>query len=235
MAIVNVLIAVLSLVARVAFAVIASNMVPTCSMYAGVWSTVVGVCFTVDSLVSSRTGTHIGVFCFTARPPMLARLVQTFVDVFLTFFAPISRRADALVVILPIDAGGSVFTLIVFAVVDVSLALATSVSRLAKAGVSVHLILAFSPILAFDALGNLLHNPKATPPTHLTLIDVIFTEFSLEASDADARAVANAVNTGSPIFTVDSQAVVQVDLTACAVETKEAGALVSGNLGIKER
>ena len=235
MAIVNVLVAVLSLVARVAFAVIASNMVPTCSMYAGVWSTVVGVCFTVDSLVSFRTGTHIGVFCFTARPPMLARLVQTFVDVLLTFFAPISRRADALVVILPIDAGGSVFTLIVFAVVDVSLALATSVSRLAKAGVSVHLILAFSSILAFNALGNLLHNPISTPPTHLTFIDVIFAEFSLEASNADARAVTNAVNTGSPIFTVDSQAVVQVDLTACAVETKEAGALVSGNLGIKER
>ena len=75
-------------------------------------------------------------------------------------------------------------------------------------------------------------HPINQPPTHLTLIDVIFTEFSLEASNADARAVANAVNTGSPIFTVDSQAVVQVDLTACAVETKEAGALVSGNLGV---
>ena len=72
--------------------------------------------------------------------------------------------------------------------------------------------------------------PTYLPPTHLALVDIICTEFSLEASQTDARAISNAVNTGSSILTVNPKAVVQVDLTACAIETKGAGALVSGNL-----
>ena len=87
---------------------------------------------------------------------MLTRLLQTFIDVFLAVLALISRRTDALVVILKIDAGGSVPTLIVFAVIDVSLALPPTISRLAHARVAVDLILTGSSILAFDALGNLL-------------------------------------------------------------------------------
>ena len=87
---------------------------------------------------------------------MLTRLLQTFIDVFLAVLAPISRRTDALVVILKVDAGGSVPTLIVFAVVDVSLALPPTISRQADARVAVDLVLTGSSILAFDALGNLL-------------------------------------------------------------------------------
>ena len=87
---------------------------------------------------------------------MLARLLQTFIDVFLAVLAPISRRTDALVVILKVDAGGSVPTLIVFAVIDVSLALSTTIARLTEAGVAVDLVQTGSSILAFYALGNLL-------------------------------------------------------------------------------
>ena len=87
---------------------------------------------------------------------MLTRLLQTFIDVFLAVLALISRRTDALVVILKIDAGGSVPTLIVFAVVDVSLALSATISRRADARVGVDLVLTGSSILAFDALDNLL-------------------------------------------------------------------------------
>ena len=58
-AVVNVLVAVFALVARVAFTFVASNKVCTGSMETGVWSAVVGVCFTVDSLVSLRTGTQV--------------------------------------------------------------------------------------------------------------------------------------------------------------------------------
>ena len=86
---------------------------------------------------------------------MLTRLLQTFVDVFLAVLALISWRTDALVVILKVDAGGSVPTLIVFAVVDVSLALSATISRRADARVGVDLVLTGSSILAFDALGNL--------------------------------------------------------------------------------
>ena len=89
---------------------------------------------------------------------MLTRFLQTFIDIFLAVFALISWRTDALVVILEVDAGGSVFTLMVFAVVDVSLALPATVARLAEAGVAVDLVLTGSSILAFDALGNLLSN-----------------------------------------------------------------------------
>ena len=67
-------------------------------------------------------------------------------------------------------------------------------------------------------------------PTYLTLINVFCAEFSLEAGHTDARAIANAIDAGSPIFTIDPQAVVQVDLTAGTVETRGAGALVSSNL-----
>ena len=58
-AVVNVLIAVFAFVPRVAFTLVASNKVPTGSMETGVWSTVVGVCFAVDSLVSLGTGTQV--------------------------------------------------------------------------------------------------------------------------------------------------------------------------------
>ena len=97
---------------------------------------------------------------------MLTRLLQTFIDVFLAVLALVSRRADALVVILEVDAGGSVLALIVFAVVDISLALPTSVSRLAEAGVAVDLVQTGSSILAFDALGNFCYPPIFHPPTH---------------------------------------------------------------------
>ena len=58
-AVVNVLVAVFAFVARVAFTFVASNKVCTGSMETGVWSAVVGVCLTVDSLVSLRTGTQV--------------------------------------------------------------------------------------------------------------------------------------------------------------------------------
>ena len=93
---------------------------------------------------------------------MLTRLLQTFIDVFLAVLALISRRTDALVVILKVDAGGSVPTLIVFAVVDVPLALPATVARLAEAGVAVDLVLTGSSILAFDALGKLLSNTSTS-------------------------------------------------------------------------
>ena len=89
---------------------------------------------------------------------MLTRLFQTLVDVLLAVLALVSWRTDALVVVLEVDAGGSVLTLIVFAVVDVSLALPPTVARLADAGVAVDLVLTGSSVLAFDALGNLLSN-----------------------------------------------------------------------------
>ena len=89
---------------------------------------------------------------------MLTRLLQTFIDVLLTVLALVSWRTDALVVVLEVDTGGSVLTLIIFAVVDVSLALPATVARLAEAGVAVDLVLTGSSILAFDALGNLLSN-----------------------------------------------------------------------------
>ena len=89
---------------------------------------------------------------------MLTRLLQTFIDVLLAVLALVSWRTDALVVVLEVDAGGSVLTLIVFAVVDVSLALPPTVARLADAGVAVDLVLTGSSILAFDALGKLLSN-----------------------------------------------------------------------------
>ena len=85
---------------------------------------------------------------------MLTRLLQTFVDVFLAVLALISWRTDALVVILQVDAGGSVLTLTIFAVVDVSLALSATISRRADARVGVDLVLTGSSILAFDVLGN---------------------------------------------------------------------------------
>ena len=99
---------------------------------------------------------------------MLTRLLQTFVDVFLAVLALISWRTDALVVILEVDAGGSVLTLIVFAVVDVSLALPATISRLAEARVAIDLVLTGSSILAFDALGNLSSNISTShsPDTH---------------------------------------------------------------------
>ena len=85
---------------------------------------------------------------------MLTRLLQTFIDVLLAVLALVSWRTDALVVILEVDAGGSVLALIVFAVVDISLALPTTVSRLTEAGVAVDLVQTGSSILAFDALGS---------------------------------------------------------------------------------
>ena len=93
---------------------------------------------------------------------MLTRLLQTFIDVLLTVLALVSWRTDALVVILEVDAGGSVLTLIVFAVVDVSLALPSTIPRLADAGVAVDLVLTGSSILAFDALGKLLSNKSTS-------------------------------------------------------------------------
>ena len=99
---------------------------------------------------------------------MLTRLLQTFIDVFLAVLALISWRTDALVVILEVDAGGSVLTLTIFAVVDVSLALPATISRLAEARVAVDLVLTGSSILAFDALGNLSSNISTShsPDTH---------------------------------------------------------------------
>ena len=93
---------------------------------------------------------------------MLTRLLQTFIDVFLAVLALISWRTDALVVILKVDAGGSVLTLTIFAVVDVSLALPATISRLAEARVAVDLVLTGSSILAFDALGKLLSNKSTS-------------------------------------------------------------------------
>ena len=86
---------------------------------------------------------------------MLTRFLQAFIDIFLAVFALISWRTDALVVILAVNAGGSILTLIIFAVVDVSLTLPATVSRLAEARIAVDLVLTGSSILAFDALGNL--------------------------------------------------------------------------------
>ena len=58
-AVVNVLFTVFALITRAAFTLVASNKVSTGSMKTGVWFAVVGVCFTVDSLVSQRTGTQV--------------------------------------------------------------------------------------------------------------------------------------------------------------------------------
>ena len=65
---------------------------------------------------------------------MLTRFLQTFVHIFLAVFALISWRTDALVVILAVNAGGSILTLIIFAVVDVPEGLADSLDDTGGAG-----------------------------------------------------------------------------------------------------
>ena len=58
-AVVNVLVTVFALVTRAAFTFVPSNKISAGSMETGVWSAVIGVCLTVDSLVSLRTGAQV--------------------------------------------------------------------------------------------------------------------------------------------------------------------------------
>lgn len=140
------------------------------------------------SFTRESVGTMAGeiLHVIVASGAIFARIAVALVDAVLTVGAGVARSTDAGVVVYTVDAGSTVHAGRVGAVFVVGLAVYTRKAESTLAGVGVDVLLANGTVLT---------------GIRKTLVDVDFAMLAVEAVHAEARVVANAIETGTAVLT----------------------------------